>query len=558
MFDDTPAGIDVEIVDSYPTRGMFRPGAAVELMLELTCVAGSEVEATAEVQLTHLTEPVGRLEKPITLSPGDSSAVRFRWQAPQVRLRGYGADLALRDADGRVLATASTAFDVGEHWTTAPRYGFVCDFSPGRHDTSAALRQLAKYHVNGLQFYDWQYRHDHLLPPADTFTDPLGRPLSLATVQSLIEAAHRHGMAAMPYTAIYAASPAFAQAHPDWALYDSAGVPCDFDNGFLSIMNPTADSPWTEHLMAEFAAVLHATDFDGIHLDQYGDPKAGYAADGQEVDLAHALPGFIRRAKATASAARPDAVVIFNAVGNWPIETVASAPQDVVYIEVWPPDTSYADLWRLIADAQVLSGGKPVVLAAYIDPGRPRNVRLADAVIFASGGYHIELGEGTGMLADPYFPKYRPVAAELASVLRRYYDFAVRYEDVLAARTTDITPEVAARLSIAGIETSHERLADSVWPIARRGHGFEAISLVNLTGVENPQWTEALPTDPVPLAELRVHYQTVRSVHCVWWASPDYASPRLAPLKFEPTPRGIAFAVPHLAYWDLVVIEYAT
>jgi dextranase len=549
--------VEVGIVDFYPTRGMFRPGETVELTLQLASNADRNVRATANLRLTHLTEPVARLDQPVTLPAGGAAVVGFNWSAPGVRLRGYGADLVLTDAEGRGLAAASTAFDVGEHWTLAPRYGFLCNFPPQRNDTDSALQQLAKYHINGVQFYDWQYRHDQLLPPEDSFIDPLGRPLSLTTVRSLIEAAHRHGMATMPYTAIYAASPAFARRHPDWALYDADAVPHEFEDGFLHIMNPAPDSPWTEHLMEVFAAVLQQADFDGIHLDQYGDPKSGYNADGQPVDLASVIPEFIRRTKATATAVRPGASVIFNAVGNWPIERVASAPQDIVYIEVWPPHTSYADLWKLIVDAQSIGGGKSVVLAAYIDPERPRNVRLADAVIFASGGYHIELGEGTGMLADPYFPKYKPMGEELAAVTRRYYDFAVRYENVLAAGTTDTTREVAARLSIQGIETDPASVCRKVWPIARRGQGFEAISLINLLGVEEPQWTGSLRTDPTPVEELLVRYQAQRGVHRLWWASPDFASPEVAVLPFESQASGISFAVPRLAYWDLIVIEFA-
>ena len=68
-----------------------------------------------------------------------------------------------------------------------------------------------------------------------------------------------------------------------------------------------------------------------------------------------------------------------------------------------------AILWTctgLSASAEQLGGGKPVIIAAYIHPERADNVRLANAVIFASGGYHLELGEPDAMLADPYFPRF--------------------------------------------------------------------------------------------------------------------------------------------------------
>jgi len=86
-------------------------------------------------------------------------------------------------------------------------------------------------------------------------------------------------------------------------------------------------------------------------------------------------------------------------------DTVAPADQDVVYIEVWEPYRDFMDLYRLVSNAEQLGGGKPVIIAAYIHPSDSERP-AGDAVIFASGGYHLELGEPGAMLADPYFPKF--------------------------------------------------------------------------------------------------------------------------------------------------------
>ena len=110
----------------------------------------------------------------------------------------------------------------------------------------------ARYHVNGLQFYDWQYRHETLLPPSDPYTDLLGRRMSLATVERLIEAAHARNIAAMPYTAIYGASPAFYRAHPDWALLQATGEPFEFADGHISWI--PARSPQTRTCWANSPA----------------------------------------------------------------------------------------------------------------------------------------------------------------------------------------------------------------------------------------------------------------------------------------------------------------
>ena len=82
---------------------------------------------------------------------------------------------------------------------------------------------------------------------------------------------------------------------------------------------------------------------------------------------------------------------MFNCVTNWPTEQVANSNEDIIYIEVWPPYTSFTDLHALIISAQNLGQGKPVVLAAYLHPQGSANPQINDAIIFASGGTHIEL-----------------------------------------------------------------------------------------------------------------------------------------------------------------------
>jgi dextranase len=174
------------------------------------------------------------------------------------------------------------------------------------------------------------------------------------------------------------------------------------------------------------------------------------------------------------------------------------------------------------------------------------------------------------MLADPYFPKYQQMSDELAAVIRRYHDFAVRYENVLALGTWDSTDEGARRVIIEGVNTGPERVYKKVWIVTRQGEGlrsaqgqgFETISLINLLDIPNPEWSGLLLADPTPLDKLSIRYHTERGVKRVWFASPDFASPQAMVLDFEPgrDTRGnyIEFTVPRLEYWDLVVIESAS
>jgi dextranase len=546
------------ITDIRLDKAFYSPGEAVQLSPHLQSQVDQPTPVHLTATITHLADVVDTIGKTFSLTGGDQT-IELLYTPPPDAPRGYGIDLYLETDSGTQLACGATAFDVLQHWTQAPRYGFLTDFFPGRADASPTMDSPVRYHINGLQFYDWMYRHDQFLTDQEPYLDPLGRRLSRATVESLIAAAHERHIAAMPYTAIYAASVPFYEKHPGWALYQANGQPYLLGENFLVYMDPRPDSPWVNHLLGQFDQVLRQMDFDGIHLDQYGDPKQGYDSQGQRFDLADPLAATINATKELVRSHRPEGAVAFNAVNNWPIETVASSDQDFIYIEVWSPHTLYRDLWKLIVNAQELGQGKPVVLAAYIEPTRHRNVRLADAVIFASGGYHIELGERGGMLADAYFPKYQKMSADLSAVMRRYYDFAVRYENVLALGTRDSTDEGASRVTIEGVNTDPKRVYKKVWIITRQGEGFETVSLINLLDITSPEWNGLLLADPTPLDDLRVRYQTEQKVRRVWLASPDFACPQAIPLDFNPGQndegRTIEFTVPRLEYWDLVVIE---
>ena len=119
---------------------------------------------------------------------------------------------------------------------------------------------------------------------ASLAADPLGRKLSLKTVRNLIEIAHKHGIAAMAYLAVYAASLPFAEGHQAWRLFDDKGQPCNFED-FLGLMDPSPGSPWVEHLLDECERALSELPFDGLQVDQYGDPKIGYTAKGEPIDF---------------------------------------------------------------------------------------------------------------------------------------------------------------------------------------------------------------------------------------------------------------------------------
>ena len=157
-----------------PDKSFYHPGEMVTLHVQAS--AGDAVRVEARV--SYLTATITTLSAPLVNGQAD-----LTWQPPNSSPRGYGLDLTVYSAYDAVLETASTAFDVLDRWIQAPRYGFFSDFTPERANDADTLDWLLRHHINGLQFYDWQYRWEDLLPADDgeATADGMGRPISMAT-----------------------------------------------------------------------------------------------------------------------------------------------------------------------------------------------------------------------------------------------------------------------------------------------------------------------------------------------------------------------------------------
>ncbi len=556
---------NAHIVDVAPDRASYRPGEPARVLVTIAA-AESAAPARIALELTHLDRTIARLEQDVALAAGAVTQVAFALALPPDTPRGYGLDAALLDAAGLPAARGSGALDVLDRWAQAPRYGFLSDFSPGQHDVAERCDSLLRNHLNVVQFYDWMWRHYVLLPPADQvdpadggFTDALGRRLSLATVRAAIAAVQARGAAALAYGAVYGAEPEYADAHPELALFDDHGQRVSLA-GLFYIMNIAPESPWVPAIVAEFARCVRELGFDGIHLDQYGFPKTATDASGAPADLSEHFPPLIDAARAAVVEARPSAGVIFNAVGNWPIETVAATTQDAVYIEVWPPDVSYNDLRRLVRAARQLGRNKPVILAAYLSPFldcAPEHIAeaeaaalLATAVIAAVGGSHLLLGERDGILCDPYYPKYATLRPGFVPRMHAYYDFVVRYEEWLSDGA--LSDWDGADVMLDGAPAAAEATPGRVWAIARRRPGYRVVHLVNLSDQDTTDWN-ALRTPPAPRGPLALRLGGVPPLRELLLLTPDAEHGRPIALDFQQLGTEIEATIAELAVWAVVV-----
>ena len=155
-----------------PHRCFYRPGDEVRLLGFIDANANAAIEI--ELKIFRGTQFAASQSKSLDLQTGGNEFT-FLWQPGEENPAGYGVEVTAKKQSGTsVLARCQTAFDVLADWTIFPRYGFLSDFSPARENVDATIQNLNRFHINGLQFYDWLYRHDTPHPAAGGFPRPAG------------------------------------------------------------------------------------------------------------------------------------------------------------------------------------------------------------------------------------------------------------------------------------------------------------------------------------------------------------------------------------------------
>jgi dextranase len=428
-------------------------------------------------------------------------------------------------------------------------------------DPGGVGENVRRFHLNAVQFYDWMYRHANLLPPADDFDDALGRRLSLAAVRRLIDAVSAAGSLPLAYAAVYAVG---KEAWPQWrdaGLYRADGSPWMLGD-FLWNVDPS-NRRWVTHFVDELRSTRELG-FAGFHLDQYGSPKWALRADGTRVDLADAFPALLERI----AAALPHAQLVFNNVNDFPTWATASAPTALTYIEVWPPHTGLRDLATLVAKARTYAPGKPVVLAAYLscyedDERRALQAeKLQLATVFSSGGTVLLHGEENAVLTDPYYVRHASISAETQDDARRYFDFLVRYGDLLLdPDAVDVTgshlggENQEVRIE-APVRVAVEPEPGALWARVIRAGGGLLVHLIDLSGQDDDRWdAPKLPAEP--LRGVRVSILRRNSTAPAVLAADPETRPALTPLAVETAERYDVVEVPPFSTWSLLQVREA-
>lgn len=552
------------IISLNTDKCSYKPGDSVIFYLELSENTASQ---TLLIKYYHLNNKIG--EQEIMVIDGELN-ISWSWLPPPEDYKGYLVQVDLHESN-LLIASANIAVDVSSDWKKFPRYGFVSEFPVLSEDSiKSVITNLNRHHINGIQFYDWHYKHHQPLKgtvdnPADSWKDIANRTNYLSTILSYINEAHSCGMKTMAYNLVYGA---FSTAYMDgvkdeWGLYQDRNHAqrwgYDLPDNWaadLYFQNP-GNEEWKSYIYKEEKKVFQAIPFDGWHADQVGDPGNVYDFYGDQIFVKNEFEKFLTDAKTNL-----EVNIVFNAVNQYGQEGTAKAPVDFLYTEVWEPNNTYTDLIRIVNDNTRFSNNNlSTVFAAYVNQGLSDNpnkantsaVLLADAVMFSAGASHLELGEH--LLCHPYFPnKNLTMESELKKALVNYYDFLVAYENLLRDNFEYVNLSLE---SLSGTKLSNTLKLGSVYYFTKQKGNKQAVHLLNFIGTSTTIWSDPNGTQSGPAVQKNFNMKipVTGEVKSIWFASPDTLM--CLPLQLEYTvSNGYAeVTIPYLKYWDIIVIE---
>ena len=548
-------------VDVSTNKACYKPG-------EKVLFTANNIPSGAKVRYRHLATVV---------EENSQSSATWTWIAPLNDFTGYMVDLYQTESDGTEVILGSVAVDVSSDWTRFPRYGFVAAFGQDKTEeiTREEMAYLNRHHINGVQFQDWHNKHHWPLGGTrekldDTYTDIANRTIYTSAVKNYIKAQHEFGMKSMFYNLCFGAlSDAAADGVKDeWYLFkdashtskDSHDLPSSWKSD-IYLVNP-ANAEWQKYMAQRNDDVYTNLDFDGYQIDQLGQRGTLYDYSGATVNLPKGYASFIEAMKT----AHPDKRLVMNAVSSYGAKQIAETGKvDFLYNEVWNDEADFDHLRTIIKANNVYGSDKlKTVFAAYMNyniadskgifntPG----ILLTDAVMFALGGSHLELG-GDHMLCKEYFPNSNlSMNIALKTAMTHYYDFMTAYENLLRDGGSE---------NVVNLSTINAKVKLSAWPpkvgyvtaLSKVVDNRQVIHLINFSQANNVSWRDLNGDMPEPnlLSALPLQLTSNGKVNKIWVASPDVHGGVPQELAFVQKDGTISFVLPSLKYWSMVVLE---
>ena len=551
-------------------------GTGISLFTDKACYAPGEtvsfgilgdIPSNAKIRYRHLDEVIE--EQPLA---GSS----WTWTLPTVDFTGYMVDI-YASSDDKEIIYGTIAVDASSDWKRFPRYGFVAEFGQkSDEDIKDEMSYLSRCHINGVQFQDWHNKHhwplgstrDGQIMPV--YKDIANRDVYTETVEKYIEVQHALGMKSIFYNLCFGA---LDDANLDgvkdsWGLFkdykaktrDCHELPDSWKSNIY--LTDPGNKAWQDYLIQRNTDVYNHFAFDGYQIDQLGRRSTLYNYNGIPVNLREGYASFIEATKQ----AHPDKSLVMNAVSRYGARQIGETGKvDFFYNEVWADEADFTNLKAILYENGVYGNYQlNTVFAAYMNYNKADNrgefntpgILLTDAVMFALGGSHLELG-GDHMLCKEYFPNENlTMSEELKTAMVRYYDFLTSYQNLLRDGGTENSVSMNCTNGEMRLN-SWPPQQGSVTTYAKQVGGKQVIHLLNFSQANSLSWRDVDGTMPEPalITKAALQMNLSAKVNKLWVASPDAHGGALQELAFTQENGVVFFTLPSLKYWTMIVAE---
>lgn len=524
----------------------------------------------------------------------------WEWTAPNNDHQGYMAEVYTENGNtDKILATIGV--DVSSTWSRFPRYGFLSFYDNSKLQSGVIENEVAylnRLHINGLQFYDWQWQHHKLWKEdGSEWRDFGNRQIVKQVLKDYISQLHGIGAKCMFYDLCYGITgDKDANGNPIKLDYlDKDGVSGDwgmnwwqgdhFRQGRLDyndakwpsiyLMNPSNDK-WISYMKNSVDEVYKNLDFDGYHIDQVGKQTdwlfdRGGSNQRNDAEVYNGFAKFVNAMKT----AHPEKDLVMNSVSSYGRkEIVSTGNVEFGYNEMWQGERWFTSFYDVIKANKEESGNPNfnTVFAAYMHFRRGFEnfntplVLMTEANIFALGGAHIELSGDGHMLSTEYFPDNgTKMKDDLKSAIVKYYDFMTAYENYLR----DGGEETPVNMSIAGMKVKSWAPEEGfVTTYAKTKGQQKIIQLLNFSQADRLTWRlsdkenadgqpDQMP-EPYLVTDKTVTLDDAETVSRIWVATPDAMGGASQEVKFTQANGKVTFTLPSLKYWTMVVVEHGS
>lgn len=502
----------------------------------------------------------------------------FDWTIPDGDYKGYLFEVSAGNSE-------FIAVNVNNHVEHVPIMGFLGNFGPNidKDQMNGIVKEMNRFHINYVQFYDWYDRDDTPLrivdgKPEQNWIDFMKRPTSFDTVKNYIDVVHNYGMQAMFYNLIYGSQlgdPSSNDSNLNWTnpnltkemfLYknkDLTEYAGENHGGKLSItyMNPL-NGAWGDYIAGQANVVYQNLPFDGWHVDQLGTlPSDTYSSDGVHLDWGSFGDGYgavLKHAKAK----NPDKRLTINNVDDIGTEKVmASNTVDFMYVEPWGGiGFSFKQLASYIRNS-TQKYSKPMVIPSYVNKEKAETNNqtggmvndaaafLCDAMEMSNGASHLEWGEH--YLANEYFPNSNLKLRDSSkTIIMSYLDTFVEFLQILNGKWIDDPVTSSTHQLSTGFDK------DKITTVYKRSGFGSIVSLVNMIGIAHDNWQDPQGTQVMPQVQsnIQLTIPVENTPSGVFLIKAD-ESPAPQPIDFTQNGNSISITVDKLSVWDLIYIK---